>query len=209
MERLKTFEGVPPPYDKKKRVVVPQALRVLRLKPGRKYCSVGRLGHEFGWKYQDIVSRFVAPAVHLQPEARADSSLIGSRRGGRSSLPHTTSARRLRAGSWPRPRRRPRSTRRSRSSSPRSATRRLRSQGLGSLQVDEGRRRRPNRSYGFPSASYIHFRPIEWVSCYWQKEKREHLECWRVPGSFQGRPLLCDTHLRLDEMKYPETALRC
>ncbi|OXV08026.1 hypothetical protein Egran_04213 [Elaphomyces granulatus] len=57
MERLKVFEGVPPPYDKKKRVVVPQALRVLRLKPGRKYCTVGRLSHEFGWKYQDVVSR--------------------------------------------------------------------------------------------------------------------------------------------------------
>ena len=59
MARLKTFEGVPPPYDKKKRVVVPQALRVLRLKPGRKFCTVGRLGHEFGWKYQDVVSRYV------------------------------------------------------------------------------------------------------------------------------------------------------
>ena len=57
MERLKTFEGVPPPYDRKKRMVVPQALRVLRLKPGRKYCTVGRLGHEFGWKYQDVVAR--------------------------------------------------------------------------------------------------------------------------------------------------------
>ncbi|TKA23858.1 60S ribosomal protein L16 [Salinomyces thailandicus] len=57
LERLKTFEGVPPPYDRKKRMVVPQALRVLRLKPGRKYCTVGRLGHEFGWKYQDIVAR--------------------------------------------------------------------------------------------------------------------------------------------------------
>jgi large subunit ribosomal protein L13Ae len=58
MERLKVFEGVPPPYDKKKRVVVPQALRVLRLKPGRKYCTVGRLSHEVGWKYQDVVSRY-------------------------------------------------------------------------------------------------------------------------------------------------------
>jgi len=55
MERLKVFEGVPPPYDKVKRVVVPQALRVLRLKPGRKYCSVGRLSHEVGWKYQGVV----------------------------------------------------------------------------------------------------------------------------------------------------------
>lgn len=59
MERLKVFEGVPPPYDKKKRVVVPQALRVLRLRPGRKYCTVGRLSHEVGWKYQDVVSRYV------------------------------------------------------------------------------------------------------------------------------------------------------
>lgn len=57
LERLRVFEGVPPPYDKKKRVVVPQALRVLRLKPGRKYCTVGRLSHEVGWKYQDVVAR--------------------------------------------------------------------------------------------------------------------------------------------------------
>ena len=59
MERLKVFEGVPPPYDKKKRMVVPQALRVLRLKPGRKYCTVGRLSHEVGWKYKDVVERSV------------------------------------------------------------------------------------------------------------------------------------------------------
>ena len=65
MERLKVFEGVPPPYDKKKRVVVPQALRVLRLRPGRKYCTVGRLSHEVGWKYQDVVSRCV---LHLYRE---------------------------------------------------------------------------------------------------------------------------------------------
>lgn len=57
MERLKVFEGVPPPYDKQKRMVVPQALRVLRLQPGRKYCTVGRLSHEVGWKYQDVVGR--------------------------------------------------------------------------------------------------------------------------------------------------------
>lgn len=65
LERLKVFEGVPPPYDKKKRVVVPQALRVLRLKPGRKYCTVGRLSHEVGWKYQDVVSRYDLSFSHL------------------------------------------------------------------------------------------------------------------------------------------------
>jgi len=57
MNRLKVFEGIPPPYDTKKRMVVPQALRVLRLKPGRKYCTVGRLSSEFGWNYGEVVSR--------------------------------------------------------------------------------------------------------------------------------------------------------
>ena len=56
LERLKVFEGIPPPYDKMKRLVVPSALRVLRLKPRRKYCQLGRLSHEVGWKYQTVIS---------------------------------------------------------------------------------------------------------------------------------------------------------
>ena len=36
LKRLKVFEGIPPPYDKQRRMVVPSALRVLRLKPGRR-----------------------------------------------------------------------------------------------------------------------------------------------------------------------------
>eukprot|EP01082_Thalassiosira_pseudonana_P013843 g11579.t1 g11579 contig6:147083-147664(+) len=40
--RLSTFEGIPHPYDKMKRKVVPAALRVVRLKPGRKYTKDGR-----------------------------------------------------------------------------------------------------------------------------------------------------------------------
>ena len=57
LERLKVFEGVPPPYDKKKRVVVPQALRVLRLKQGRKYTTVGKLSSAVGWKYESVVGK--------------------------------------------------------------------------------------------------------------------------------------------------------
>ena len=57
LERLKVFEGVPHPYDKQKRLVVPQALRVLRLAPGRKFCVLKRLSSEFGWKYNDVVAR--------------------------------------------------------------------------------------------------------------------------------------------------------
>ncbi|KAL8278892.1 hypothetical protein RQP46_008763 [Phenoliferia psychrophenolica] len=57
LERLKLFEGMPPPFDKKKKMVVPQALRVLRLKPGRKFCTIKRLSHEVGWSYRDVVDR--------------------------------------------------------------------------------------------------------------------------------------------------------
>eukprot|EP00794_Sanderia_malayensis_P000028 gene28-618_t len=55
LNRLKVFEGVPPMYMKTKRMVVPSALRVVKLKPGRKFCQLGRLSHEVGWKYQDVV----------------------------------------------------------------------------------------------------------------------------------------------------------
>lgn len=43
LERLKVFEGVPPPYDKVKRLVVPDALQVLRLQHGHRFCKLGQL----------------------------------------------------------------------------------------------------------------------------------------------------------------------
>lgn len=110
MERLKCFEGVPPPYDHKKRMVVPQALRVLRLKPGRKYCSMGRLGHEFGWKYKDIVEKYVpqASSVGVSTYRKLLSSYeptltpcsIGSRSEEKLRVRHTTSGRGSRGGRW-------------------------------------------------------------------------------------------------------------
>ena len=60
LSKLKVFEGVPPPYDKLKRVVAPSALRVLRLRPGRKFTSLGRLASEVGWKYQDTIKTLEA-----------------------------------------------------------------------------------------------------------------------------------------------------
>ena len=60
LARLKVFEGIPPPYDKKKRQVVPSALKVLRLNPSRKFCDLNRLSHEVGWKYQKVVSTLEA-----------------------------------------------------------------------------------------------------------------------------------------------------
>lgn len=55
LARLRAFEGVPPPYDKKKRMVVPDALKVLRLQAGHKYCLLGRLSKEVGWHHFDTI----------------------------------------------------------------------------------------------------------------------------------------------------------
>eukprot|EP00164_Ancoracysta_twista_P001020 GFYU01001330.1.p2 GENE.GFYU01001330.1~~GFYU01001330.1.p2 ORF type:complete len:202 (+),score=70.52 GFYU01001330.1:30-635(+) len=60
MERLKVFEGVPPPFDKMKKVIVPEALRVTRLQPGRKFTVLGRISHEVGWNHQEIVKTLEA-----------------------------------------------------------------------------------------------------------------------------------------------------
>lgn len=60
MARLKVFEGIPAPYDKMKRLVVPAALRVTHLKPGRDFAHLGELAHEIGWKHWDLIKRLEA-----------------------------------------------------------------------------------------------------------------------------------------------------
>ncbi|EFJ23532.1 hypothetical protein SELMODRAFT_166650 [Selaginella moellendorffii] len=55
LERLKVFEGCPPPYDKTKKMVVPDALKVLRLKPGHKFCLLGQLSKEVGWHHHETI----------------------------------------------------------------------------------------------------------------------------------------------------------
>jgi large subunit ribosomal protein L13Ae len=54
------FEGIPPPYDKKKRMVVPEALRVTRLRPGRRFTNLGRMCSEVGWKHWDTIKTLEA-----------------------------------------------------------------------------------------------------------------------------------------------------
>eukprot|EP00882_Tetradesmus_deserticola_P016961 GHRQ01018146.1.p2 GENE.GHRQ01018146.1~~GHRQ01018146.1.p2 ORF type:complete len:101 (-),score=53.95 GHRQ01018146.1:215-517(-) len=60
LERLKCFEGVPPPYDRVKRLVVPDALQVLRLQHGHRFCKLGALAQSVGWKHQDAVAELEA-----------------------------------------------------------------------------------------------------------------------------------------------------
>lgn len=57
MGRLKVFEGIPFPYDQKKRMVIPQALKVLRMKAHRKFCVLGDLAEQTGWNKKEIVTK--------------------------------------------------------------------------------------------------------------------------------------------------------
>ncbi|CAA6653622.1 unnamed protein product [Spirodela intermedia] len=67
LARLKAYEGVPPPYDKVKRMVIPDALNLLiyaavfvivqgaEAAEGNKFCLLGQLSKEVGWSYYDVV----------------------------------------------------------------------------------------------------------------------------------------------------------
>lgn len=123
LERLKVFEGVPPPYDKKQRMVVPQALRVLRLKPGRKFCTVGRLSHEVGWKYQDVVARYAKTARPQERNQVTNNRTPDSRNEEKPRARHTTNERRPSEDNSPKPRPLPRKTARPQRPSPSSVTR--------------------------------------------------------------------------------------
>merc|ERR1711981_525116 len=57
-QRVKAVEGIPAPFDEIKKVVVPDALRITRLKPGRKYTDLGKLAAELGWGYADVVTAY-------------------------------------------------------------------------------------------------------------------------------------------------------
>jgi len=56
LERLKVYEGIPHPFNRVKRQVIPQALKSIRLKPGRKFCKLGDLSSSAGWKHQGLLA---------------------------------------------------------------------------------------------------------------------------------------------------------
>ncbi|CAN6447578.1 unnamed protein product [Victoria cruziana] len=73
LARLKAYEGIPPPYDKKKRMVIPDALKVLRLQTGHRYCLLGRLSSEVGWSQYDTIKE-------LEAKRKARSQVMHERR---------------------------------------------------------------------------------------------------------------------------------
>ncbi len=95
LERLKCFEGVPHPYDKVKRLVVPDALKVLRLQHGHRNCKLGDLAtlvRVGGWAQQQhhtttaILSRHSSPALAAAFDNQSTSTVSpGCIKGGASS----------------------------------------------------------------------------------------------------------------------------
>ncbi|KAF1740325.1 hypothetical protein MXB_3638 [Myxobolus squamalis] len=54
---LSCFVGVPPLYTTKKKMIIPQASRILCLHPSNPYTKLKRLAKNFGWKYADVTER--------------------------------------------------------------------------------------------------------------------------------------------------------
>jgi large subunit ribosomal protein L13Ae len=60
LDRLKTFEGIPHPFNRLKRQVIPAAFKNLRLRPGRRFCRLGDLASESGWKHGALITSLEA-----------------------------------------------------------------------------------------------------------------------------------------------------
>merc|ERR1712003_545144 len=73
LDRLKTYEGIPHPYDRKKRMVIPSCLKVLRIRPERKFCKLGDLSDEVGCKDKSKAF-FVKKKAGLKAKADAVKS---------------------------------------------------------------------------------------------------------------------------------------
>ena len=63
MSRLKVFEGIPHPYDRKKRMIVTDALKIMKVKSFRPICQLRELCMEVGWKHGAVLDRLESKRV--------------------------------------------------------------------------------------------------------------------------------------------------
>ena len=56
LSMLKVYDGIPGNYGTMKKMIIPEALRVLRLKQGRKFSNLGLIFTQMGWKYEDLIN---------------------------------------------------------------------------------------------------------------------------------------------------------
>jgi large subunit ribosomal protein L13Ae len=61
--RLKCFDGVPLSLNAKKKVVIPDALKAVRLKPRSKFCVLGEVLRECGWTKSGLIQTLEAKRV--------------------------------------------------------------------------------------------------------------------------------------------------
>lgn len=57
MGRLKCFDGCPVSLNAKKKMVIPDALKAVRLRPRSKYSVLGNIAKECGWTKSDLISQ--------------------------------------------------------------------------------------------------------------------------------------------------------
>lgn len=91
LARLTVHDGMPHPYDRKKKMVIPDALKVLRLKAHRKYCVLGDLSEKFGWKSKDLLAKLEARRVEkagsfFKRKVAAEKKVAGVRKGALAKL---------------------------------------------------------------------------------------------------------------------------
>ena len=55
LARVKVFEGVPAPYDTTKKQIINDALRCVKLSSFRKFCKLGNLSSQVGWKRENLI----------------------------------------------------------------------------------------------------------------------------------------------------------
>ena len=60
LERLKVFDGVPHPYDTVKKMVVPEALKVVKFDPTKKTTVLGELASLVGWNQKPLIEKLEA-----------------------------------------------------------------------------------------------------------------------------------------------------
>ena len=76
LERLKVFEGMPYPYSNMKKMVVPKALKAVRLNRGRKSCLLGELCGVVGWNHGKTVERLEERRLEKAQKYHEKKSLL-------------------------------------------------------------------------------------------------------------------------------------
>jgi large subunit ribosomal protein L13Ae len=56
---LRVYEGIPFPFNRMKKFIVPVAFRIAKLSPGHKYSVLGEIASQIGWTKRNIVQSLV------------------------------------------------------------------------------------------------------------------------------------------------------